>query len=133
MSPFRPPENLEQIRSVSEAVCIIFTNVRASWSIIATMGSSRCRRYISSIKQSAAGGAIASVQATMFVSAGVLILVSSIAVQAIGMGPFFTIMAGLQALSTAYAFGVIFFKRRASHARRHGSTANLTDLTSHLA
>lgn len=87
-------------------------------------------RYISSIKQSAAGSAIASVQATMFVAAGVLIMVSSVAVQAIGIGPFFTIMAGLQALSAAYAFGVITLKRRASHTRRNASTA---DLTTHLA
>ena len=87
-------------------------------------------RYVSSIKQSAAGAAIASVQATMFVSAGVLIMVSSVAVQAIGIGPFFTIMAGLQALSATYSFCIIFFKRKASHARRTASTA---DLTSHLA
>ena len=36
------------------------------------------------------------VQATMFISSGIMIEVSSVAVQAIGMGPFFTILAGVQ-------------------------------------
>ena len=69
-------------------------------------------RFISSVKQSSAGAAISSIQFTMFISAGVLILVSSVAVNAIGFGPFFTILAGFQAIAASNALIIVMRKRK---------------------
>ncbi|GAX85787.1 hypothetical protein CEUSTIGMA_g13202.t1 [Chlamydomonas eustigma] len=74
--------------------------------------------YLAALKQSAAGAASAAVQTTMFVSAGALIIVSSVVVGAIGMGPFFTILAGLQFIFSLAAFILIMKKKRASEVRQ---------------
>jgi hypothetical protein len=67
---------------------------------------------MSAVKQSAAGAGSAMVQAAMFITAGVLILVSSIAVDAIGFGPFFSILAGMQTVISFFAYFLIWFKCR---------------------
>jgi len=68
--------------------------------------------YLSAIKQSAAGAASAAVQTSMFSSAGILIIVSSVAVNAIGMGPFFSILAGLQVIFSLAAVVLIMWQRK---------------------
>lgn len=55
-------------------------------------------RYISTVKQANASAAAAGVNCGMFMLAGVLILVGAYAVQAMGVGPFFTLLAGVQLL-----------------------------------
>jgi len=57
--------------------------------------------YISSIKQANAAAASAAVQFSMFVIAGALILASVNAVKALGIGPYFTLLAGVQLLSAS--------------------------------
>ncbi|GAX83188.1 hypothetical protein CEUSTIGMA_g10614.t1 [Chlamydomonas eustigma] len=66
--------------------------------------------YMSAVKQSAAGAGSAMVQAAMFITAGVLILVSSIVVDVIGFGPFFSILAGIQAVIGLFAYSIIWYK-----------------------
>jgi nitrate/nitrite transporter NarK len=63
--------------------------------------------YISVVKQREAGAAAGAVQATMFVLAGVLILVSAPAVSAIGVGAFQTILAGVCAAAAAGSLAAI--------------------------
>jgi len=77
--------------------------------------------YITTLKQSAAAAASAAVQSMMFVMSGVIILISSVAVRSIGYGAWFTILAALQIVSTAFAYSVILRKQRAA-ARSHVHT-----------
>ena len=89
--------------------------------------------YISTLKQSAAGAACGMVQAMMFMSAGVLIIVSSIVVNAIGMGPFFSILAGCHATVTAVAYVLIWRKRRSSMVRAANVGGGLSSHGGHAA
>lgn len=70
--------------------------------------------YLTTTKQSAAAAASAAVQAMMFVMAGVIILVSAVATRAMGYGPWFTLLAGIQLLVTVFAFVVIKRKQAAA-------------------
>jgi MFS family permease len=72
--------------------------------------------YLTTLKQSAAAAASAAVQAMMFVAAGAIILISSVAVRALGFGPWFSLMAGLQVIATGHAYAVILRKQRAATA-----------------
>jgi hypothetical protein len=58
------------------------------------------------------------IQTMMFVSAGVLILVSAVVVKAIGLGPWFSILAGVQLASALFAYVQIKRKWRAANAAR---------------
>jgi uncharacterized SAM-binding protein YcdF (DUF218 family) len=60
--------------------------------------------YVTTVKQAAAAAAAAMVQAMMFIMAGVMILVSSVLVQQIGFGPWFTILAGVEAGVAGFAY-----------------------------
>eukprot|EP00878_Enallax_costatus_P024730 GHUV01026413.1.p1 GENE.GHUV01026413.1~~GHUV01026413.1.p1 ORF type:complete len:268 (+),score=17.46 GHUV01026413.1:146-949(+) len=68
--------------------------------------------YLTTLKQSAAGAASAAVQTSMFVSSAVFILVSSVAVKAIGPGAWFSAMTGLEIVVTAIALWQIIRKKR---------------------
>lgn len=68
--------------------------------------------YLTTLKQSAAGAASAAVQTSMFVSAAVLILVSSVAVKAIGAGAWFSAMAGVEVIVSSIALWQIARKQR---------------------
>lgn len=72
--------------------------------------------YLTTLKQSAAGAASAAVQTSMFVSAAVFILVSSVAVKAIGAGPWFSILAGLEFMVTGVAYLQIWRKKHRTAA-----------------
>jgi MFS family permease len=72
--------------------------------------------YLTTLKQSAAAAAAAAVSAMMFVAAGVVILVSAVATRAMGAGPWFSLLAGLQLLVTGYALAAIVRKQRAAAA-----------------
>jgi len=73
--------------------------------------------YISSIKQANAAAASAAVQFSMFVIAGALILASVNAVQALGIGLYFTLLAGVQLLFASIACFCIW-RRFQLHKRR---------------
>jgi uncharacterized membrane protein YdcZ (DUF606 family) len=79
------------------------------------------RRHISTVKQANASAAAAMVNCGMFVLSGVLILVSVYAVQAMGIGPFFTLLAAVQLLVALIA-GVCI-ARGFSAARRKQEAA----------
>jgi hypothetical protein len=70
--------------------------------------------YITTVKQSAAAAAAAAVTSLMFIASGVIVLVSAIATRAIGYGPWFSILAGIQLAVCAFAYIVIMRKQRAS-------------------
>ncbi len=70
--------------------------------------------YLSSLKQSEAGAAIAASETTINMAAGIMIMVSAVAVEAIGFGYFFTILATLNAAAMLYSFDAIVAKRRAA-------------------
>jgi hypothetical protein len=74
------------------------------------------------MKQSAAAAAAAMVQTLMFVSAGILIIVSSIVTRAIGYGAWFSILGGLQLAVSAGAYVQIL--RRLSAHRGAGATSS---------
>jgi MFS family permease len=74
--------------------------------------------FCTTLKQSEAAGAAAMIQTMMFVASGVLILVSAVVVRAIGLGPWFSILAGVQLLCTLFAFLQIIRKRRAAAASK---------------
>lgn len=78
-------------------------------------------RYISTVKQANASAAGAVVNCGMFVLAGCLILVSVYAVQAMGIGAFFTLLAGLQLLVATVAGACI--ARGFSAAKRQQEAA----------
>lgn len=59
--------------------------------------------YLTTLFQQSAAAASAGLNGTLFVFSGVLILVSSAAVRAVGIGPFFSGVAGAQALLAAAA------------------------------
>lgn len=72
--------------------------------------------FCTTLKQSEAAGAAAMIQTMMFVASGVLILVSAVVVRAIGLGPWFSILAGVQLLCTLFAYLQIIRKRRRASA-----------------
>mgnify|MGYP001807602106 CR=1 FL=1 len=77
--------------------------------------------FCTTLKQAEAAGAAAMIQTMMFVSAGVLILVSAVVVKAIGLGPWFSILAGVQLAAALFAYVQIKRKgRAASAAVQHG-------------
>jgi hypothetical protein len=59
--------------------------------------------YLSTIKQQSASAAAAAVQAAMFFSAAALIYISVYGVQGMGIGGYFTLLAGLQLLAAGLA------------------------------
>jgi hypothetical protein len=59
--------------------------------------------YLSTIKQQSASAAAAAVQAAMFFSAAALIYISVYGVQGMGIGGYFTLLAGLQLLVAGLA------------------------------
>lgn len=69
--------------------------------------------YVSSAKQANAGAASAVLNASMFSMSGVLVLVSVPGVDNLGVGPFFTLLAGIQAALGLVAGACIWraFKR----------------------
>ncbi len=67
--------------------------------------------YLTAIKQQQAAAASSGLHSIMFIASGVLILVASSAASAIGTGPFFTILAGLN-LVAAGAASVQILRRR---------------------
>eukprot|EP00775_Hariotina_reticulata_P004208 gene4208-4457_t len=67
--------------------------------------------YVTTVKQSAAAGAAAMVQAMMFIMAGVMILVSSVMVQQIGFGPWFSVLAGVEVVVAGFAYLKILSKK----------------------
>lgn len=73
--------------------------------------------YLTTMKQSAAAAASAAVQSMMFVMAGVIILVSAVATRAVGYGPWFSLLAGIQVIVTLFAYGVVLRKQRAAAAQ----------------
>lgn len=75
-----------------------------------------CFGYLTTLKQSAAGAASAAVMTSMFVSSAVFILISSVVVSAIGAGPWFTVLAGLEFLVSAVAFIQIMRRKQRSTA-----------------
>ncbi|GAX74294.1 hypothetical protein CEUSTIGMA_g1743.t1 [Chlamydomonas eustigma] len=80
--------------------------------------------YLSGLKQSEAGSAIAAAESTICVAAGIMILVSSVAVSSIGMGAFFTILAGFNGLTSLFAYIAIIFKfRKAPNQGQSSSSA----------
>ncbi|KAF6252512.1 major facilitator superfamily domain-containing protein [Scenedesmus sp. NREL 46B-D3] len=82
--------------------------------------------YLTALKQSAAAAAAAGVHSGMFIMSGVLILVASAAVAGMGMGPFFTLLAGLNLLTTGTAAVQIFRHREQSREMiRSASRAQL--------
>jgi MFS family permease len=79
--------------------------------------------YLTTLKQSAAGAASAAVQTSMFVSAAVFILVSSVAVKAMGAGPWFTVLAALEVSVTGVAYLQIWRKKRRAAAAAAAAAA----------
>lgn len=77
--------------------------------------------YLTTLKQSAAAAASAAVQSMMFVMAGVIILVSAVATKAIGYGPWFSLLAGIQVLVSVFAYVVVLRKQRTA-ATHNGSS-----------
>jgi hypothetical protein len=75
---------------------------------------------LSGLKQSEAGSAIAAAESTICVAAGIMILVSSVAVASMGIGSFFTILAGLNGLTSLFAYLVILFKVRKAPSQNSG-------------
>ncbi len=71
--------------------------------------------YLSVAKQQEAGAAGAMVQSLMFVGAAVVIAVSGIIVSAIGVGPFFSILAGLMLAVSAAALLRVVLQLRLTH------------------
>ena len=85
-------------------------------------------RYISTVKQANASAAAAVVNCGMFVLSGVLILVSVYAVSAMGIGPFFTLLAGLQLLVAAVAAACIVRDFRRTKSQQKPPTADSTSV-----
>lgn len=81
-------------------------------------------RYISTVKQANASAAAAVVNCGMFVLSGVLILVSVYAVNAMGIGPFFTLLAGLQLLVAAVAAACVARDFRRAKSQQKPPTAD---------
>ena len=80
-------------------------------------------RYLSTVKQGNASAVAAMVNCGMFVLAGVLILVSVYAVNAMGIGPFFTLLAGLQLLVAVVAAACIARDFRRARLQQEAATA----------
>eukprot|EP00882_Tetradesmus_deserticola_P023216 GHRQ01025261.1.p1 GENE.GHRQ01025261.1~~GHRQ01025261.1.p1 ORF type:complete len:154 (+),score=60.95 GHRQ01025261.1:347-808(+) len=59
--------------------------------------------YLSTIKQQSASAAAAAVQAAMFFAAAALIYISVYGVQGLGIGGYFTLLAGIQLLAALVA------------------------------
>lgn len=91
-------------------IAIIIAQVLIGWACAVCL--SGVFGFLTTMKQSAAAGAAAAVQTMMFVSAGVMILMSSVVVKAIGFGAWFSALAGLQLVVTAAAYAQILQKRR---------------------
>jgi MFS family permease len=70
--------------------------------------------YLTTLKQSAAAAASAAVQSLMFILAAVVVLVSAVATRAMGYGPWFTLLAGIQLVVTLFAYVIILGKQRAA-------------------
>jgi membrane protein implicated in regulation of membrane protease activity len=79
-------------------------------------------RYISTIKQANASAAAAVVHCGMFILSGVLILISVYAVNAMGIGPFFTLLAGLQLLVAAVAAACVVRDFRRARLQQEATT-----------
>jgi MFS family permease len=79
--------------------------------------------YVSSVKQANAGAASAAGQFVMFVTAGSLVLVSVSAVHKMGIGPYFTLLAGLQFLLAAVAACCIWKQFRLQNRQRQHEAA----------
>lgn len=71
------------------------------------------------MKQSAAAAASAALQSCMFIMSGVVVLVSAVAALAMGYGPWFTLLAGIQLAVSAFGCVVAFKKQRLAAARAH--------------
>lgn len=85
--------------------------------------------FLTTMKQSAAGAAAAAVQSMMFIMAGVIILVSAVATRTMGYGPWFSLLAGIQVVVTAFAYVGILRKQRvaaAAAAAMRGSSHELS-------
>jgi hypothetical protein len=80
--------------------------------------------YLLTIKQQSASAAAAAVQAAMFFSAAALIYISVYGVQGMGIGGYFTLLAGLQLLAAVLAALCVRRKYRVvycAHGRSSGS------------
>jgi predicted membrane channel-forming protein YqfA (hemolysin III family) len=69
--------------------------------------------FLTTMKQAAAAAAAAMVQTLMFVSAGILIIVSSMVTHAIGFGAWFSVLGGVQLLVSVAAYVQIQRRLRA--------------------
>lgn len=85
--------------------------------------------YISTVKQANASAAAAMVNCGMFVLSGVLILVSVYAVEAMGIGPFFTLLAGIQLLVALIA-GVCIARGFGAARRKQEAATSLPTVQS---
>jgi hypothetical protein len=59
--------------------------------------------YLTTIKQANAAAACAGVHSLMFLACGIFLLVAGVAVERMGAGPFFTLLAGLCVVSSCVA------------------------------
>jgi hypothetical protein len=78
--------------------------------------------YLSTIKQQSASAAAAAVQAAMFFSAAALIYISVYGVQGMGIGGYFTLLAGLQLLAAGLAAICVRRKYRAVYGVQNSSS-----------
>ncbi|WIA31137.1 hypothetical protein OEZ86_001155 [Tetradesmus obliquus] len=72
--------------------------------------------YLTTIKQQNAAAACAGVQSLMFLACGLFLLVAGVAVEKMGAGPFFTLLAGLCVVSSTVAGVQIHANRKAAAA-----------------
>ncbi|KAF6260879.1 major facilitator superfamily domain-containing protein [Scenedesmus sp. NREL 46B-D3] len=79
--------------------------------------------FLTTMKQTAAAAAAAMVQTLMFVSAGILIIVSAVVTRAIGYGAWFSVLGVLQLLASAAAYAQIVRRLRA-HAASAGDSSS---------
>lgn len=76
--------------------------------------------FLTTLKQSAAAAASAAVQSLMFIMSGVVILVSAVASRSMGYGPWFTLLAGIQLVVSAFGYVVILRKQCLAAAAHRG-------------
>lgn len=62
-------------------------------------------------------------QACMFVSAGILIIISSVAAAAIGPGPYFTILAGVSFFVSGGGYVLTWMRKRAGDSNVKAAAA----------
>lgn len=72
--------------------------------------------YLTALKQQGAGAAASGIHSMIFIASGILILVAAAAVQGMGFGQFFTLLAGLNALVAVAGIIQIWTRRQHSKA-----------------